>query len=190
MEFIGPVAIAALGSRTVRDLGGLLLAVLGIVLLGDVRWDGHALGVVFAIGAGVLWAGYIVLGKIVADGKQGIDGLAVGLCGAALVTSPMALTTGPVWHSPNLLLFAIAVGVLSSALPYALDQVVLVRMGRDGFALLLAILPATAAAIGVVVLRQIPTPVEVVGIALVIVAVWVSQSRWRANATRGRGSGR
>ncbi len=180
MEFIGPVAIAALGSRTVRDLSGLLLAVLGIVLLADVRWDGHALGVVFAIGAGILWAAYIVLGKVVADSSRGIDGLAVGLCGAALVTSPMALTTGAVWQAPSLLLFAIAVGVLSSALPYALDQVVLARMGRDGFALLLAILPATAAIIGVVVLRQIPTPVEVVGIVLVIIAVWVSQSRWRS----------
>ena len=180
MEFIGPVAIAALGSRTVRDLSGLLLAVLGIVLLADVRWDGHALGVVFAIGAGILWAAYIVLGKVIADSSRGIDGLAVGLCGAALVTSPMALTTGAVWQAPSLLLFAIAVGVLSSALPYALDQVVLARMGRDGFALLLAILPATAAIIGVVVLRQMPTPVEVVGIVLVIIAVWVSQSRWRS----------
>lgn len=182
MEFLGPVAIAAFGSRTARDICGLLLAVLGIVLLADVRWGGHTLGVVFALGAGVLWAGYIVLGKIVADGNQGIDGLAVGLCGAALLTSPVALTTGPVWQSPSLLLFAIAVGVLSSALPYALDQVVLVRMGRDGFALLLAILPATAAVVGIVVLRQIPKPVEVVGIVLVMVAVGVSQSRWRSVA--------
>lgn len=186
MEFIGPVSIAALGSRSVRDFLGLMLAVCGIILLADVRWEGHAIGVLFALAAGALWAGYIVLGKTVADGSGGIDGLAVGLCGASLLSSPMVLTTGPVWHSPYLLLFAVAVGVLSSALPYALDQVVLARMGRGGFALLLAILPATAALVGVVVLRQFPTPVEAAGIALVVVAVWVSQSRWRGTPPSAR----
>jgi inner membrane transporter RhtA len=76
-----------------------------------------------------------------------------------------------VLSSPRLLVLAVGVGVLSSAVPYALDQVVLRRVGRARFALLLALLPATASVVGLVLLAQVPRQVEALGILAVVAAV-------------------
>lgn len=167
LEFVGPVLVAAFGSRTVRDIGALLLVVLGVVLIADVQWSGSTLGVLFALSAAVLWAGYIVLGKRVASAGLGVDGLAVGFAVATVLLSPLALGTGPAWTSPRLLVLGIGVGVLSTVVPYVLDQMVLRRMGQAAFALLLALLPVTATLIGLVVLRQVPTLPEALGILAV-----------------------
>jgi len=173
LEFVGPVLIAAFGSRSVRDFGALLLVVSGVVLIADVRWAGSTLGVLFALSAAVLWAGYIVLGRKVARGGQGVDGLAVGFAVATVVLSPLALGTGPVWTSPRLLVLGVGIGVLATVVPYALDQVVLRRMGQRSFALLLALLPVTATAIGLVVLHQVPTLPEALGILAVVAGLTI-----------------
>jgi inner membrane transporter RhtA len=167
LEFVGPVLVAAFGSRTRRDVGALLLVVCGVLLIVDVQWSGSTLGVLFALAAALLWAGYIVLGKRVSDTGLGVDGLAVGFAVATVVLSPLAFGTGPVWGSSKLLLMGVGVGVLSTAIPYALDQVVLRRLGQASFALLLALLPVTATLIGLVVLRQIPSILEAFGITAV-----------------------
>jgi inner membrane transporter RhtA len=180
LEFVGPVLIAAFGSRSVRDFGALLLVVSGVVLIADVRWAGSTLGVLFALSAAVLWAGYIVSGQKVARAGQGVDGLAVGFAVATLVLSPLALGTGPVWTSPRLLVLGVGVGVLATVVPYALDQVVLRRMGQPSFALLLALLPVTATAIGLAVLHQVPTLPETFGI-LAVVAGLTIRTRERAS---------
>lgn len=171
LEFVGPVLVAALGSRSVRDFGALLLVVSGVVLIADVRWAGSALGVLFALSAAALWVGYIVVGTKVARVGLGVDGLAVGLAVATVALSPLALGTGPVWTSPHLLVLGVGVGVLSTVVPYALDQVVLRRTGQARFALLLALLPVTATAIGLVVLRQVPTLPEALGILAVVLGL-------------------
>ena len=171
LEFAGPVLVAAFGSRSVRDLGALLLVVSGVVLIADVRWAGSPLGVLFALSAALLWAGYIVLGKRVASLGLGVDGLAVGFTVATVLLSPLAMTTGPVWSSPRLLVLGIGVGVLSTVVPYALDQVVLRRTGQAAFALLLALLPVTATVIGLVVLRQVPSLPEALGILAVVLGL-------------------
>lgn len=168
LEFVGPVLVAAFGSRTLRDIGALLLVIAGVVLIADVQWSGSTLGVLFALSAAVLWAGYIVLGKRVASEGPGVDGLAVGFAVATAVTSPLALGTGPVWASPRLLVLGVGVGVLSAVVPYVLDQVVLRRLGQAAFALLLGLLPVTATVIGLVVLRQVPSPPEALGIVAVV----------------------
>lgn len=173
LEFVGPVLVAAFGSRSVRDVGALLLVVSGVVLIADVRWSGSTLGVLFALSAAVLWAGYIVLGKRVASVGLGVDGLAVGFGVATVVLSPLALGTGPVWGSPRLLLLGIGVGVLATVIPYVLDQVVLRRTGQARFALLLALLPVTATAVGLVVLRQVPTLPEALGILAVVAGLTI-----------------
>ena len=173
LEFVGPVLVAAFGSRSVRDVGALLLVVSGVVLIADVRWAGSTLGVLFALSAAALWAGYIVLGKRVASAGLGVDGLAVGFGVATVVLSPLALGTGPVWGSPRLLVLGIGVGVLATVIPYALDQVVLRRTGQARFALLLALLPVTATAVGLVVLRQVPTIPEAFGILAVVVGLTI-----------------
>lgn len=171
IEFLGPVAVAAIGSRRPRDVGALMLVVSGVLLIADVQLSASPLGLVFVLLAAALWAGYIVLGKQVSDGGCGLDDLAVGLAVATVLLSPLALTTGPAWTVPSLLGLGVGVGVLSSVVPYALDQVVLRRVGRARFALLLALLPVTAAVMGFLVLRQVPTAGELAGIALVVGAV-------------------
>jgi inner membrane transporter RhtA len=171
IEFCGPVTVAALGSRTRRDFAALGLAAVGVVLIADVQWSGSRTGVLLALAAAALWAGYIVLGKRVAGGGAGLDDLAVGLTIGAAALSPLLLGAGAVLTSPRLFLLAVGVGVLSSVVPYALDQVVLTRAGRARFALLLAVLPATAPLIGFLVLRQVPGLLETLGILAVVGAV-------------------
>ncbi|WP_016699390.1 EamA family transporter [Actinoalloteichus spitiensis] len=171
VEFMGPVVVAALGTRTRRDVGALGLAVLGVLLIADVRLAGSPLGVLFALLAAACWAAYIVLGKRVATGGNGFDDMAVGFTVAAVLLSPLAVGTGPVWGSPRLLVLAVGVGVLSTLVPYLLDQIVLRRVGQARFALLLALLPVTATVTGLVVLAQVPAPLEAVGILCVVAAV-------------------
>jgi inner membrane transporter RhtA len=171
LEFTGPVLVAALGSRSRRDFLALALVAAGVVCIADVRLSGSALGVVFALGAATAWAGYIVVGKRVALGGSGIDSLAVGFAVATVLLSPLALGTGGVWGSPRLLLLGIGVGVLSTVVPYALDQVVLRRIGQAVFALLLALLPVTASVTGLVVLGQVPRVPEALGTLAVVAGV-------------------
>lgn len=171
IEFCGPVAVAAFASRTARDWAALVLAGLGVALIADVQWAGSAGGVLWALGAATAWAGYILLAKRVAQGGNGLDDLAVGFTVAAVVLVPLALDSGPVWGSPRLLLLGVGVGVLSSVLPYVLDQVVLRRIGRARFAVLLALLPVTAALVGLVALGQMPGWAELAGILAVVAAV-------------------
>jgi inner membrane transporter RhtA len=146
----------------------LLLIVSGVVLIADVRWAGSPQGVLFALTAAACWAGYILLGKRLATDAGGIDGLAVGFAVAAVGLSPLALGAGPAWGSPKLLGLVSGIGVLSTVVPYVLDQIVLRRVGQARFALLLALLPVSAAVMGFLVLHQIPALPEAVGILAVV----------------------
>lgn len=172
IEFLGPIAVAAAGTRTLRDGGAFLLAASGVALIADVQWQVSPLGVIYALTAAGLWAIYILLGSRVARTGTGIDGLAAGMVAGALVLAPF--TAGPALPAltrPALLAACLAVGVLSSVVPYVLDQLVLARTGPGRFALLLSLLPATAAVVGAVVLAQVPSPAEAAGIGLVVAAV-------------------
>jgi inner membrane transporter RhtA len=171
VEFCGPVLVAALSSRGSRDWAALVLAAAGVLLIADAQWGVAPLGLIWALAAAAAWAGYIVLAKRVAVAGNGLDDMAVGFTVAAVLLAPLAAGTGPVWHDPRLLVLGVGVGVLSSVLPYVLDQVVLRRVGRARFAVLLALLPVTASAIGFVVLRQLPRPLELAAIGLVVAAV-------------------
>ena len=175
IEFCGPVAVAAVASRGARDLGAVVLAAAGVLLIADVRWSGGPAGVLWALGAAALWATYILLSKRVARSGNGLDDLAVGFTVAAVAFSPLLLLGGPTGPAalldPVVLFLGLGVGVLASVVPYVLDQVVLRRLGRARFAVLLALLPATATVVGLVGLGQIPGIQEAVGIAAVILAV-------------------
>jgi inner membrane transporter RhtA len=185
IEFLGPVAVAALGSRRARDLIAVVLAAGGVAACAGVQAGADAVGVGFALLAAALWAGYILLGKRVADAGAGLDSLAVGMAVAAVVLAAPLLTSqlvadASVFADPRTWLLGAAVGVLSTAVPYGLDQVVLTRIGQARFALLLALLPATAAIVGAIVLAQRPTTAEAVGIALVMAALAVASGGARA----------
>lgn len=178
VEFVGPVAVAAVASRRPRDVAAVGLAAVGVLLIADVRWSAAPLGLVWALAAAAMWAAYIVLGARVATIGNGVDDMAVGFAAAAVVLAPVLVVDavrapgGPAglltW---SVLLLGLGVGVLSSVVPYVLDQVVLRRVGRARFAVLLALLPATATVVGLVALGQVPGPAEALGIAAVVGAV-------------------
>jgi inner membrane transporter RhtA len=173
IEFCGPIAVAALGSRTRRDAAALALAAAGVLTLADVHLAASPDGLALAVAAGVAWAGYIVLGhRVAADGAiRPQDGLALGMAiGAAGFAPALVWSAVPALVSPALLAACLAVGVASSVVPYALEQLAMRRLPRARFALLLALLPATAAIVGAILLGQVPGLVEAVGIALVVVA--------------------
>jgi len=175
IEFCGPVAVAALSSRRSRDFGAAALAGVGVLLIADVRWSDSQGGVLWALAAATLWAAYIVLGKRVASGGNGLDELAVGFGVATVVLSPLLVLGVPggpaALADPLVLMAGFGVGALSSVVPYVLDQIVLRRVGQGRFAVLLALLPVTACVVGLLLLAQVPGTLEAVGIAAVIAAV-------------------
>lgn len=180
IEFVGPVLVAAWGSRSARDLTALASATIGVVLIADVHLTGSPAGLAFAMGAAICWACYIVLGKKAASTGSGLDNLAVGLSIAAVATAPLALlfepASAPQAPTLYLLTLGIGLGVASNAIPYSLDQIVLSRVSQSHFALLLALLPLTAVVVGFLALGQVPKFAEAVGIGVVILAVLLRKS--------------
>src|SRR4051812_49676075 len=176
IEFLPVIALAALGARTARNGAAIALAVPGVYLLTDVRLAGAPLGVAFAFANAILFALYIVLAHRVArhGGFGGLDGLAAAMLVAAAVVTPLAGWAAlPAAGDPVALLAGAGVGICSSVIPYVLDQLAMRRLARATYALMVALLPATATAIGVVVLAQVPSATELVAVALVIAGVAV-----------------
>ena len=174
IEFLPVIALAALGARTARNGAALVVAVLGVYLLTDVRLAGDPVGVAFAFANAVLFAAYIVLGHRVARSTavSGVDGLALSMLVALVVVTPIGgWEAAPALGDPLALLAGIGVGISSSVIPYVCDQLAMARLRRATYALLVSLLPATATVIGVAVLAQIPSAVEVAGVALVVGAV-------------------
>lgn len=197
IEFLGPVAVAAVTGRTWRERLGIVVAAAGVVALAGVELstggEDSVRGLV-AIGiAAACWAGYILLGRRVAQGARrpaaaphgdtrpapdGITSLAVGMTAGALVGAPfLAGSAAPVLTDAGLALAVVGIAVLSSVVPYAIEQVVLRRVTAATFAVLLAMLPATAAVVGAVALRQWPHGWEVVGLLCVSVAIVLTATR-------------
>jgi inner membrane transporter RhtA len=176
IEFLPVIALAALGARRVRNALALLLAVPGVYVLTDVRLEGEPVGVAFAFANACLFALYIVLAHRVARSPSvsRIDGLA-----AAMIVATVAITPIGGWSAAPALLDPIAVGagigvgLASSVIPYVFDQLAMARLSRASYSLMVALLPATATAIGIVVLAQIPSWTEAMGVALVVAAVAV-----------------
>ena len=179
IEFIGPIAVAAFGTRTLRSGGALALAVGGVVALAGFAPPEAQLGALFSLIAGALWAGYIVLGHRVARAGMAVDGLGVGMLIGALAISPVGIAgpggLGAAVGAPLLLAGGVAAGVLSNVIPYGIDQLVMQRLARARFALLQALLPVTATLIGLVWLSQVPSAREIAGIVAVIAAIVINR---------------
>jgi inner membrane transporter RhtA len=174
IEFLPVIALAALAARTGRNLLALVLAVGGVYLLTDVRLVAEPLGIAFAAANALLFALYIVLGHRVARSERvrGIDGLAVSMLVAAVAALPIGFREAvPALTHPALLAAGVGVGVCSSVIPYVSDQLAMARLARAAYALMVSLLPATATVIGVIVLTQVPSAVEVAGVVLVIAGV-------------------
>ncbi len=185
IEFVGTIGIALWGLRTGRNVLAFLLAITGVTILIDVSslftGDGPALtadliGLAWAVLNGALFVLYIILGhKISQDGASGgVERLGAAMTAAFLFVMPIGfLQALDAFGAPLLVLAGIGVGICSSVIPYVCDQLAMSRLPRASFALLLALLPATATIIGVIVLRQIPSWVDCLGVALVMAGVAV-----------------
>ena len=181
IEFAGPVTVAVLTGAGRRERAGAALAAVGVVLLAGVTLVAGrdaAVGLLLILAAAVCWAGYIVLGRRVALAGDGVTRLAVAMAAGALVLAPVLAPSGlAVFGAWDTALLVVGVALLSSVIPYGVEQVVLPRVSAAAFAVLLALLPASAAVVGAVALRQLPGPAEVVGLVCVSVAIALTSRR-------------
>jgi inner membrane transporter RhtA len=188
IEFLPVIALAAIGARTRRNALALGLAVPGVYLLTGVRIEGEALGIAFAFANAGLFALYIVLAHQVSrlGELSGVDGLAVSMLIAALAVTPLAGWAAlPALADPVALAAGMGVGISSSVIPYVSDQLAMRRLARSSYALMVSLLPATATVIGIVVLAQVPSLTEVLGVGLVIAGVAVHREADAKVATDG-----
>jgi inner membrane transporter RhtA len=173
VEFLGPLTLATVLSRRLRDLAAVAAAALGVVLISkaldtpfaDMEWTGLGLAAL----AGACWAAYIV-----ASGRAGrefpdLEGLALAMAVALVVTLPFGITSIPSWSAGSVAK-GVGIAVLSSVLPYSLELAALRRLQARVFGILLSLEPAAAALAGLLVLHQRLGPVQLVGMALVVLA--------------------
>lgn len=183
IEFIGPLTLAVLGSRRPRDLAWVVLAAVGVLLLGFDGDDLDAAGVVFALVAGAAWAAYILLSARTGRHWEGLDGLAVASVVAALLLTPFAIGIGGEdLLDPRILLIGAAVGLLSSVIPYSCELVALRSLSPGVFGILMSLEPAAAALAGILVLGELLGAAQWAAVACVIAA--------SVGATRAAGAGR
>lgn len=172
IEFAGPILLAVLGARSGRNLLALVLAVGGVALLTDVRIPGGLVGFGWAFANAALFTLYIVLAhRIARSGVETdpVDRLGAAMLAAALVITPLGLADAiPAFAEPRVLAAGFGVGLSSSVIPYVFDQLAMARLPRATYALFVALLPATAVVIGIIVLKQIPSWLEVAAVALVV----------------------
>lgn len=173
IEFLGPLTLATALSRRLRDLAAVAAAAVGVVLisealdtpLADVEWTGLGLAAL----AGACWAAYIL-----ASGRAGrefpkLEGLALAMAVALVVTLPFGVTSLPDWTGESLAK-GLGIAVLSSVLPYSLELVALRHLAQHVFGILLSLEPVVAALAGFVVLHQTLEMGQVAGMALVVLA--------------------
>jgi inner membrane transporter RhtA len=170
LEYLGPLTIAVVRSRGTGRAWALLAAA-GVVCLTQ-PWTGDAdpVGAACALAAAACWAAYILLTQRVGDAVSGIGGLAISMPVAALVATVVA---GPdvVGHlTPELLLLGLGLAVLLPVVPFALELLALRRLTTAAFGTLMALEPAFALVIGLLVLAQVPDGLAVAGIVLVVAA--------------------
>jgi len=174
IEFVPVIILATIAVRTGRNLAALALAFAGVYLLTDIQLTRSPLGLVFAGCNALLFAAYIICAHRVAQRStsSNIDGLAMAMLGASVFALPVGIGAAEsALTDPRLLLAAAGVGICSSVIPYVCDQMAMRRLSRGAYALMVSLLPATATVVGLVILRQIPHPLEIVGIGLVVAGV-------------------
>jgi inner membrane transporter RhtA len=171
LEFLGPLGVAVANGKG----GGRVLwpgfAAIGVVLLTS-PWAGAVdpIGVLFALGSAVCWAVYILLTQRVGDEVAGINGLAVSMPVAGLVST---IVVGPAVlprMTPEILVIGIGLAILLPVIPFALEMLALRRLNTAAFGTLMALEPAFAMLVGLIILHQVPGAGGVVGICLVVAA--------------------
>lgn len=172
IEMLGPLLLTVILARKLSSWVWAAIAFAGVALLGLTGETGfHPLGVTFALVAALFWALNIIVSWRTARLFRGADGLVIALGVATVIMLPAGiLTQGADLFNPNVLWLAVIVAVLSSALPYALEQVALRRLEASQFAMLMSLSPAVAALMGFLVHGDQLSVLEITGILLVVVA--------------------
>nr|WP_238330439.1 EamA family transporter [Ornithinimicrobium kibberense] len=175
IEFLGPLTLAAVLSRRPRDLAAVAAALAGVVLISEAVTTPWAqldlVGIGLAATAGVCWAAYIVLSRRTGARFAGLDGIALAMAIGAVVTLPLGLATaGAELWSGEALLRGLGIALLSSAIPYSLELMALRHLRSGTFGVLLSLEPAAAALAGLLVLGQVLSAPQLVGMSLVVLA--------------------
>ena len=172
IEVLGPLILSVIVARRASAWLWAALALAGVGLLGYGSFgDLDPVGVAFALAAGATWAGYILASRRTGQVFQGLDGLAIAMSIGALLSLPFGIAqAGVQLVQPPILALGLAVAILSSTIPYALELVALRRISASAFSVLMSCSPAIATAAGFLVLGQTVGWIQAVGIVLVIIA--------------------
>lgn len=171
IEFLGPLAVAVAGSHRPRDLIWVGLAGLGVALLGFSPAGLTLRGTMFALLAGAAWAAYILLSKQTGQRWPGVSGLAIAsLVGFVVLAPPAIHEAGAALLRPEVLVLGLAVGLLSSVIPYSLELIALRRISSRVFGILMSLEPAAAALAAMVVLREWLTLTQWLALVCVVTA--------------------
>lgn len=190
LEFTGPLGLAVVLSRRLRDLIWVALAAVGVILLseGGLR-PLDTLGMVFGFAAGACWAAYILLATRVGRVFPGAQGMAVALLAGGLAVLPLwAGTAGTAGWTPGVLLLGVCVAAMSSALPYSMELAALRRIPAGTFGVLMSLQPAVATVAGFLVLGQRLTVWQLLAVGAVVVAS--AGSTWSSRNPRAEGAHR
>lgn len=171
LEFLGPLGVAVAVGRGGRRVLWPALAGVGVLLLTQ-PWAGSVdpVGVLYALGAAVCWAIYILLTQRVGDDVAGINGLAISMPVAGVVAT---IVVGPSVFdrlTPDLILIGLGLAILLPAVPFTLELLALRRLTTAAFGTLMSLEPAFALTIGLVILHQVPGPLALVGVCFVVAA--------------------
>lgn len=172
LEVIGPLALSVIVSRRLANLLWAGLALGGVLLLSGGGFDRlDPVGAAFALGAGAMWATYIVFSARTGRRFPQADGLALAMVIGALLALPLGIAeSGSKLLVPSTLGLGLAVALMSSVLPYTLELLALRRLPAPTFAVLMSLEPAIAATAGFLVLHQALSATDALAIALVIMA--------------------
>ncbi|MEW2406212.1 EamA family transporter [Streptomyces griseoviridis] len=195
LEVLGPLALSVLASRRAVNAVWAALALVGVFLLGGGGFDTlDPVGVGYALGAGAMWATYILFSARTGRRFPQADGLALAMAVAAVLFLPLGIAeSGSKLLNPTTLLLGAGVAVLSSVLPYTLELLALRRLPASTFAVLMSLEPAIAATAGFLVLHQALSATQALAIAFVVAAsmgaVQTQVGRRRRTRAKARDTG-
>ena len=174
IEFSGPLFVSLISSRKPLDFVWVLLACVGLYFLMPISQFGAHLdkfGVLCAVLAAIGWAGYIIAGHRLGKDYDGLTAVALGIFVSSLFTVPIGIVNaGAVLFEPKILLFGLALGLLTNAIPYSIEMMALKQLSRQSFSLLMSLEPAFAALAGAIILSQNLGLIQIIAIALIIFA--------------------
>jgi len=189
VEFLGPLTLAALGSRSWRDVVAIIMALLGVAGVSGAigaRWSQLSLfGIGMALLAGLCWALYAKAAQRVGGAWRQLEGLWFAMVLCTLIQLPLGIAqAGANLLHPTTLLLGLTVAILSSALPYSFEMYALRRISTKVYGIIVGFEPMLAALAGLIILHQRLTGWQIGGMALVIVAGWLVLARERTGSVK------